>query len=217
MIIGLLGNNRSGKDTIADYLVKNYNFKKYAFADQIKRVSKEVFGWNDETINHKDELDTSTGIVPRKFFEWFGTDVMQHGFTTSFPDSNIPPNSIWAYSVLKQIHDDMNKYKALNYNIIITDFRFKHEYALFMDRIPEIKLFTVTRYIPGVVEWQYDILHIILEMEHMNVPNYNIVNNGSISELYEKLDTYMKEHNIVKLVIPNMDYNVFNNNQIWAI
>jgi hypothetical protein len=205
MIIGLLGNNRSGKDTIADYLVKNYNFKKYAFADQIKRVSKEVFGWSYETINNKDELDTETGIVPRKFFEWFGTDVMQYDFTSSFPDSNIPPNSIWAYSILKQIQDDMIKYNSLNYNIIITDFRFKHEYELFIDKMPEIKFSTVTRYIPGVTDWQYDIFDILSKMRNTKVPCHDIENNGTILELYERLDTYIKDNNIEK---HSFDYNI---------
>ena len=59
VIIGLIGNKRVGKDTIADYLVNNYNFKKYAFADQIKKISNIIFGWNGEQLDgeQKDIID----------------------------------------------------------------------------------------------------------------------------------------------------------------
>ena len=72
MIIGLIGNQRTGKDTVADYLVSNYNFKKYSFADPIKEVSKKIFNWTDNQCNgsSKDILDVESGIVPRDFFQW---------------------------------------------------------------------------------------------------------------------------------------------------
>ena len=41
-IIGILGNKRVGKDTVADYLVKNYGFIKYNFADPIKEICNYV-------------------------------------------------------------------------------------------------------------------------------------------------------------------------------
>ena len=44
-IIGLAGRARSGKDTIANYLVKNYGFKQFAFAEHLKNVA-EVAGWD---------------------------------------------------------------------------------------------------------------------------------------------------------------------------
>ena len=43
MLIGVCGKAGSGKDTIADYLVKKYNFKKIALADPIKRMVEDVF------------------------------------------------------------------------------------------------------------------------------------------------------------------------------
>ena len=41
--IGLLGNKGSGKDTLADYLVKEKNFVKYSFAKPIKDIAKIMF------------------------------------------------------------------------------------------------------------------------------------------------------------------------------
>ena len=41
MIIGIVGNKNVGKDTLADYLVKEKGFIKYAFADPLKEGLKE--------------------------------------------------------------------------------------------------------------------------------------------------------------------------------
>jgi len=38
MIIGLGGKKGSGKDTLVNYLVENYNFEMYAFGDSLKMV-----------------------------------------------------------------------------------------------------------------------------------------------------------------------------------
>lgn len=42
MIIGLSGHAGAGKDTVADYLVENYGFKKVAFADEIRAMLLEI-------------------------------------------------------------------------------------------------------------------------------------------------------------------------------
>lgn len=45
IIIGIAGKAQVGKDTSADFLVKYYGFKKFAFADLLKQVA-EIGGWN---------------------------------------------------------------------------------------------------------------------------------------------------------------------------
>jgi hypothetical protein len=50
MIIGLCGPAGSGKDTAADFLVKNHGFAKVAFADPLKRICKDVFAFTDEQL-----------------------------------------------------------------------------------------------------------------------------------------------------------------------
>jgi adenosyl cobinamide kinase/adenosyl cobinamide phosphate guanylyltransferase len=42
MIIGLSGYARSGKDTVAQYLVENYGYERIAFADPIKNLLLEM-------------------------------------------------------------------------------------------------------------------------------------------------------------------------------
>jgi len=49
-IISITGNKGSGKDTVADYLCKKYNFKKFAFADPIKYLARDIFNFSYEAL-----------------------------------------------------------------------------------------------------------------------------------------------------------------------
>jgi hypothetical protein len=50
MIIGFCGLAGSGKDTSADFLVKNDMFVKVALADPLKRICREVYAFTDEQL-----------------------------------------------------------------------------------------------------------------------------------------------------------------------
>lgn len=50
MVVGLTGLPRSGKDTVADYLVQEYGFTKFAFADAVYEEVAEAFGVTVEQL-----------------------------------------------------------------------------------------------------------------------------------------------------------------------
>lgn len=50
ILLGVAGLAQSGKDTVADYLVKNYNFSKVALADPIKRAAMEWWDFSEEAL-----------------------------------------------------------------------------------------------------------------------------------------------------------------------
>jgi hypothetical protein len=50
MIIGISGLAGSGKDTCADFLVRDHGFVKVALADLIKRMVRDVFGFSYEQL-----------------------------------------------------------------------------------------------------------------------------------------------------------------------
>ena len=50
LIIGLSGQARTGKDTFANYIVKDYRFVRIGLADPMKRFCKEVFDFTDEQL-----------------------------------------------------------------------------------------------------------------------------------------------------------------------
>lgn len=62
LIIGLCGPAGSGKDTIADQLVKKYKFVKMANADLLKRMAKLAFNFTDEQLWGPSELRNAPDI-----------------------------------------------------------------------------------------------------------------------------------------------------------
>ena len=50
MIIGVMGQARAGKDTLADYLVRKYGFVRIAFADPIKRALRDWYGFSESQL-----------------------------------------------------------------------------------------------------------------------------------------------------------------------
>lgn len=60
-IVGITGQAGSGKDTVADRLVKEHGFQKVALADPIKRFGYHVFGFSEEQLwgpsDKRNEMD----------------------------------------------------------------------------------------------------------------------------------------------------------------
>ena len=125
MIVGMCGLIGTGKDTVADILVHNYNFKKISFADKLKDGVATVFSWDrqmlegttDESRSWREQRDefwsreTNEHITPRLVLQMFGTDCMRNGFY----------NGIWVSIVKQQILENPNQ------NFVIPDVRFENE------------------------------------------------------------------------------------------
>lgn len=140
MIIGLIGQKRVGKDTVASIIKNidinidaNYNFKCMALADPIKDIARIMFNFTEEQLydDAKDIIDSKWGIKPRDFFEQFGTNIMQFDIYKYLPnlESQVEKRLFWVKSLLAKIQNDKDK------NVIITDVRGLHE-------INEINKFT---------------------------------------------------------------------------
>lgn len=50
MIIGISGPAGSGKDTAAEFLIKNYPFGRIGLGDKLKRICKDVFRFTDDQL-----------------------------------------------------------------------------------------------------------------------------------------------------------------------
>jgi hypothetical protein len=51
MIIGITGKARSGKDTIANYLIRNHGFNKDSVAAPLKRLVQDIFVLDHDTVH----------------------------------------------------------------------------------------------------------------------------------------------------------------------
>lgn len=90
-LIGITGVAGAGKDTLADYLVRQYGYTKYSLADPIKRLLNDRFGWtmgNWQDRQWKEdaavmvgryissgEMDEDMTLSPRQLAQWLGTEV----------------------------------------------------------------------------------------------------------------------------------------------
>jgi hypothetical protein len=113
MIIGLGYKARSGKDSVADYLVEHHGYCRRAFADSLKEACRAIFDLSDEQLygSQKEEVDPFWKTTPRDILQRVGTEAMRVGYD---PD-------IWVMSLKKHIQSSN---KA---NWVITDVRFPNE------------------------------------------------------------------------------------------
>lgn len=125
MIIGVCGFIGSGKDTVADYLVNQHEFRRESFAGTLKDAVSAVFGWDREMLEGKskqarewrEEIDTwwakrldMPTLTPRWVLQYWGTEVGRKSFH----------NDIWIASL-------ENKLRQSKDNVVISDCRFPNE------------------------------------------------------------------------------------------
>jgi hypothetical protein len=121
MLIGIAGRARSGKDTIAAYLVEKYGFQQYSFATPMKDFLQDMFQWDDRHTDGdlKDVLDPVWGFSPREALQLFGTEFGR----ACHPD-------IWLKFAAIQLDD----FGEDGQNVVISDVRFDNEAWFCRDR-----------------------------------------------------------------------------------
>lgn len=125
MIIGCVGFQGSGKDTIADYLCNIYGFKRDSFAATLKDAVAAVFGWDRELLEGRTKESRAwretvdswwanrlnmPNLTPRLVLQLWGTEVARKAFH----------DDTWIASL-------ENKLSKAHNDIVITDVRFPNE------------------------------------------------------------------------------------------
>jgi dCMP deaminase len=96
----LVGKAGAGKDTVADHLVRRYGFVRYAFADRLKEIARDLFP------------EAFVGPKPRALLQNLGEAVRR-----------VDPD-VWARYVLRRVEAE-NPARA-----VITDCRYANEFEL---------------------------------------------------------------------------------------
>jgi len=116
VIIGLWGYSGSGKDYVADHIIKDfpeYKFQKVYFADHMKRVASDMLGVPLETMYSQEgkqtKIDWLDGMTIRTFLQKFGTDAVRNNIHQDF----------WPRALMSGLKEDDN--------VIIPDMRFPNE------------------------------------------------------------------------------------------
>lgn len=178
-IIALCGYKGSGKDTVAEYLVKNYKYNHYKISEKLKEGIKLLFNLNDDDLErNKDEINDKWGIEPRKIMQFIGTDMFQYKLQELFPTIE---KSFWIKSLFTD--ELINKIANEDHRIVISDLRFLHEYNLISNICVSYSILKI----------QNDNLekndNHISENEFNNIPiNAVILNNSNKQQLYNNID-----------------------------
>lgn len=185
-IIAICGYKRSGKDTIAEYLTKNYNYNHYKITDKLRKVVQLLFNLNDNDYEKNKEInDTRWNTTPRKIMQFIGTEVFQYKIQELIP--NISRN-FWIKSLLSD--ELINNINNHNHKIVISDLRFIHEYEnLKQLNIPLVVIKVTNNKIKNIDNH-------ISETEHLKIPiDYEIENNGTLQQLYDNINKIFNYQN----------------------
>ena len=204
VLLCVCGFQGSGKDTIANYLVSNYNFTKFSFASATKDVLATLFGWKRELLegdtNESREFREKVDIwwsekldipnfTPRKALQFIGTDLFRKHFNYD----------IWVYCIERKILSQLQTNP--NSNIIISDCRFPNEIKMLKNL--GFKLIHIKRNLPtwfneyksGLDCMEAKILH---ESETSWIRenfDYEISNQiDNVDNLYQMLNKFMNKN-----------------------
>jgi hypothetical protein len=125
MILGIVGKKRSGKDEVADYLIDQFGFTRYKFADPIKTSVAEIFLWDDEWVNgkYKETIDPRWNISPRQAQQAMGTELFRQRLQEILPlFKELIGSDIWVKR-FQYWYDSFTEKP----NVVISDVRFLNE------------------------------------------------------------------------------------------
>lgn len=128
MIIGLVGWIGSGKGTVADTLIREHGYHKFAFADALKDAVATIFSWprgllegdSNASRAFRERIDPwwshkfGYEVTPRLILQRMGTEACRHGIH----------DDIWIHTLAHRIkgYDD----------VVIADVRFPNEIQFIM-------------------------------------------------------------------------------------
>ena len=209
-ILGLLAKKQNGKGTVSDYIIKNHEFKQYAFADPGKRGLQEMFGFTDEQLwgseEEKEKIDPRWGISARRTMQivltdLFQFDIQKHLKPEEFKFKDLG-RKIWVHK-FKLWFEEQEKQHKINFieakiaglvngeipefKIVINDIRFQHECDIVMEMGGEI-----WRIIRPNKE-NNDNHKSEIEQDTI-ITDKTIVNDGTLQDLYSKIESNLLNH-----------------------
>lgn len=160
-IIGLTGRAGSGKDTAGQVLVRQLGFKRYAFADPIKKALNAMFGWHMRMWEDREWKEANLPgrtYSPRYLAQTLGTE-WGRAIDTEF----------WVHVTESLIHRDAPS------RVVITDVRFDNE-AKWIQRQGGLVI-EILRPDAAPVNQHASELGV-----HPNLIDFTIVNDGRLSD-----------------------------------
>jgi hypothetical protein len=212
LVIGIVGNIGSGKDTIAHYLTQFHDFNQLSFASSLKDAVANVFGWDREQLEGRtqesrewrEEIDSYWSkrlsmptLTPRWVLQHWGTELARKNFH----------DDIWVASL-------ENKINKANTSIVISDCRFPNEIQAIRDlggwvirvqrgELPEWYAdaeLALKGSIVGINSLQTKKIH-ASEWSWLGTKYDILINNdGTVDDLYDKVAEFVEEKSQIRIV-----------------
>lgn len=172
MIIGISGKMRSGKDTVARYIIDNYDFEHLKFSMGIKEViDKYAYKDNKGVKRRREYQDIGQGI----------RGILGQNVWVNYTLSYLEEDKDTVFSDVRQI----NEFKALQ-DLGAT--------IIYVETPPEVQRKRLESL--GEKGDRY------LDHETEQIPHYladeKIINDGTLEDLYKKVDDFMERHGYKK-------------------
>ena len=180
-LIVITGLKQSGKDTMADYLVKEHGYIKAQPFACFKPAIADWFKFNKEQMNGKlkEVIDPRWGASPRQIMQVFGTDLMKTEMGRLLPEyKKVTGDDLWA-KVFREwyLATPDGKY-------IVCDWRFPEE----RDCLEDLDNIVFVRIESNRCE-NID-THASEKYVSTMETDWNIVNNGTLSDYYKTIDKF---------------------------
>lgn len=177
-IIAICGAKRSGKDVLADYLVRKHGYVHAKFATPLKNVVSQLFeiALDDLESDRKDVVHAFWKTTPRRLMQFIGTDMMQFSIQECIPHVG---RSFWAEKLFRDLGNAGR--------VVISDLRFSHE-------VDAIKRYSGGDYrIIRVVRGDSNLVDTHLsETELMEIEAHvSIENNSSIDAFIDAVESFI--------------------------
>jgi hypothetical protein len=178
LILGVGYQKRSGKDTMANYLVENHGFVRMSFADPLKEACRIIYLLNDEQLygDLKEVIDPRWGKTPRELMQLTGTEAIRDQVD----------DKVW----IKNLEYRVAEYAATNPNgrVVVPDMRFINEiycikdmggYAGKINR-PDVEINDFSQH-------QSE-----LELKLFTGFDFKLDNSGTLQDFYNNIEQFMR-------------------------
>jgi len=186
MIIGLLGQAQAGKDSVGDYLSKEYNFYRMSFARRLKQLCHDLFHLTDDqldTMKGKTTVDSRYNMTPRRILQKVGVGMREIY------------DNVWVDALLTFDLLEDNKLGVVN-DLVITDVRFLNE----VKAIKKLSNGVIIR----LIREDFQALkgkeaEHSSETEQLTIPDELIditisAKTGELQKLYDGIDKFIGDH-----------------------
>lgn len=176
-----MGFKRSGKDTLADHIVKAYGFKKMSIAEPLKEACKLLFGFTEDQVNSNEKdlpIEQWDNLTSRHILQFFGTEMMQYKLSELIPNMG---RLFWMHNLYNRI--EQNNYEK----VVIADLRFKHEFNFLVEKYGRQNICCIKVLRDSVTNSITD-MH-VSEREWLEIEcDHTFINNSTIDDFTKQYD-----------------------------